>query len=102
LVPAALLLRAFLPGVPPGEAALGIADVASLACPKPMLFFNGEQDTLFPVDGVRAAYGGLERAWAGAGAGDRLVTQLWDVPHQFSVEMQEEAFAWLEKQLAGG
>lgn len=78
------------------------ADVASLACPKPMLFFNGEQDTLFPVDGVRAAYGGLERAWAGAGAGDRLVTQLWDVPHQFSVEMQEEAFAWLEKQLAGG
>ena len=31
-----------------------------------------------------------------------LVTKLWDVPHQFSVEMQEEAFAWLEKQLAGG
>ena len=78
------------------------ADVASLACPKPMLFFNGEQDTLFPVDGVRAAYAGLGRAWTAAGAEDRLVTKLWDVPHQFSVEMQEEAFAWLEKQLAGG
>ncbi|NLV42380.1 MAG: hypothetical protein GXY15_14305 [Candidatus Hydrogenedentes bacterium] len=36
-----------------------------------------------------------------AGAGDRLVTRLWDVPHQFSIEMQDEAFAWLEKQLAG-
>ena len=29
---------------------------ASIACPKPTLFFNGSQDKLFPVEGVKDAY----------------------------------------------
>lgn len=32
---------------------LDYPDVASLACPKPMLFFAGEQDKLFPVPSVK-------------------------------------------------
>jgi hypothetical protein len=28
------------------------------------------------------------------------VTKLWDVPHEFSVAMQDEAFAWLAGSLA--
>jgi len=27
------------------------------------------------------------------------VTKLWDVPHEFNREMQEEAFQWLDQQL---
>lgn len=78
---------------------LDYPDIASIACPKPMLFYNGLQDRLFPVDGVRAAYAKMRRVWESQGAGDRLVTQLWDVPHTFNQAMQEAAFAWLDRML---
>lgn len=78
---------------------LDYPDVAAIACPKPMLFFNGEQDGLFPVPGVEAAYARMRRVWEGRGVGERLITKLWPVPHQFSVPMQEEAFAWVDTHL---
>lgn len=78
---------------------LDYPDVASIACPKPMLFYNGEQDGLFPVPSVREAYAKMRRVWESQNAGDRLVTKLWEVPHEFNREMQEEAFQWLDEQL---
>jgi dienelactone hydrolase len=78
---------------------LDYPDVASLACPKPMLFYNGEEDGLFPVDSVREAYAKMRRVWESQGAGDRLETRVWPVPHVFNVEMQETAFAWLDRRL---
>ncbi len=74
-------------------------DVASLACPKPMLFFAGEQDALFPVASVRDAYRKLRRVWDSQGAGNHLDTRILPVPHLFNAAMQEEAFAWLDHQL---
>jgi hypothetical protein len=79
--------------------ALDYPDVASIACPKPMLFFNGTEDPLFPVEGVEACYSKMRSVWEDQNAGDRLVTKLWPVPHVFNVEMQEEAFAWMDWQL---
>ena len=76
--------------------ALDYPDVASIACPKPMLFQNGTEDALFPVDSVERAYGILADVWESQGASERLDTRLWPVPHLFNVEMQEEAFAFLE------
>ena len=75
---------------------LDYPDLASIACPKPMLFFNGYQDTLFPIDGVERAYQRMQTVWQNAGAPERLVTKIWDVPHEFSALMQEETFAWLD------
>lgn len=37
--------------------------VASIACPKPMLFTNGKKDKLFPVEGVEAAYDTMRKVW---------------------------------------
>ena len=76
-------------------------DVASIACPKPLLFFNGRQDKLFPPEGVEAAYAKMHRVWSSQQADDRLVTKLWDAPHTFNAAMQDEAFAWLDRALAG-
>ena len=73
--------------------------MASLACPKPMLFFNGTQDKLFPVASVTDAYAKMRRVWESQQAGDRLVTKLWDVPHEFNAAMQDEVFAWLDRLL---
>ena len=74
-------------------------DVASLACPKPMLFYNGRRDKLFPVPSVEDAYKKMHDVWQSQDADDRLVTKLWDVPHEFNREMQNEAFEWLDRQL---
>jgi dienelactone hydrolase len=77
---------------------LDYPDVASLACPKPMLFYNGRQDGPFPVPSVEEAYAKMRAVWESQSAGDKLVTKLWDVPHEFNAEMQEEAFEWLDRQ----
>jgi len=81
---------------------LDYPDVASIACPKPMLFYNGKQDRLFPVAGVEACYEKLQRVWHDQGAQDQLVTQLWDVPHVFNREMQAKAFQFLDTHLNEG
>jgi dienelactone hydrolase len=75
---------------------LDYPDAASIACPKPMLFYNGTQDALFPVPSVREAYAKLRRVWESQHAGERLVTKLWQAPHVFNRQMQDEVFAWLE------
>jgi hypothetical protein len=48
---------------------------------------------------VKEAYAKLHQVWSSQHADDRLVTKLWNVPHVFNREMQDEAFAWLDKQL---
>ncbi len=82
--------------------ALDYPDVASIACPKPMLFFNGTEDGLFPVAGVDNAYKKMHDVWTSQGVDDRLVTKLWPVPHEFNAAMQAEAFDWLDRWLKGG
>lgn len=78
---------------------LDYPDVASLACPRALLFYNGEDDHLFPWLAARAAFDKMRRIWEEQGAGDRLETRFWPGGHQFSLEMQEAAFAWLDEQL---
>lgn len=79
--------------------ALDYPDVASIACPKPMLFYNGAQDSLFPLSDVRAAYDKMHAVWKAQRAAGKLVTKIWPVPHVFNVEMQNEAFNWLDRYL---
>lgn len=80
-------------------AQLDYPDVASIACPKPLLVFNGRKDSLFPVDGVERAYAKMHAVWRSQGVEDRLLTRLWDVGHVFSPEMQETAFSWLDEMI---
>lgn len=73
--------------------------VASIACPKPTLFFNGTRDKLFPIEGVRDAYREMEAVWKSQGASDRLVTKLWDEKHFFNKEMQKETLEFFDRWL---
>jgi dienelactone hydrolase len=76
---------------------LDYPDIASLASPKPMLFYNGNQDKLFPALSVEEAFSKMHNVWDSQKAGDRLVTKLWDAGHVFNMEMQNEAFEWLDR-----
>ena len=73
-------------------------DIAGIACPKPMLFYHGRYDALFPIPAVEKSYSTLRKIWDSQGAGARLETKIWEVKHEFNKEMQEEAFQWLNKQ----
>ena len=73
--------------------------VASIACPKPTLFFNGTRDKLFPIEGVRDAYREMEAVWKSQGASDRRVTKLWDEKHFFNKEMQKETLEFFDRWL---
>lgn len=70
--------------------------VASITCPKPMLFFNGTKDKLFPVEGVKDAYAIIQNVWKEQNVEDKLVTKLWDEPHTFNKKMQKETLEWLQ------
>jgi len=37
--------------------------------------------------------------YAKAGVSDRFISRFYDVPHQFNVEMQEDAFRWFDEHL---
>lgn len=70
---------------------------ASIACPKPTLFFNGTQDKLFPVEGVKDAYATMQSVWRSQNAADCLVTKIWDEKHFFNKEMQKETLDFFNR-----
>lgn len=73
--------------------------IASIACPKPMLFINGSQDKLFPVAGVEKAFRIMHDTWESQGAGDRIDTQLWDMPHSCGRKSQQYVLEFFKKHL---
>ncbi|MGI5847648.1 MAG: dienelactone hydrolase family protein [Candidatus Cryptobacteroides sp.] len=73
--------------------------IASLAAPKPMLFINGIQDHLFPVRGVKQAFSQMRDVWASLQASDRLVTELWDIPHCCNKAAQEKVLEFFRENL---
>lgn len=76
---------------------LDIPDVASIAAPKPMLFFHGGLDTLFPAEGVRVAYDRMRAVWRACRAEERIRTKTWpELGHVFTRAMQDEVFGWLD------
>jgi dienelactone hydrolase len=78
---------------------LDYPDVASIACPKPMMFLCGSRDQLFPVKCIEEAFAKMRRVWESQQAADRLATRLYDAPHEFNATMQKDAFDWLDHQL---
>lgn len=73
--------------------------IASLACPKPMLFINGTKDKLFPVSGVKDAFSEMHQVWKSQGADNLLDTELWEIPHSCGLKAQEKMLEFLDKNL---
>ena len=73
--------------------------IASLACPKPMLFINGIKDKLFPVPGVKDAFAEMHKVWKSQGADNLLDTELWEIPHSCGLKAQEKMLEFLDKNL---
>ena len=64
-----------------------------------MLFMNGRQDKLFPVEGVEKAFGIMHDVWRSQQADHFLQTELWDIPHECNKEVQERILHFLDEHL---
>lgn len=73
--------------------------VASLACPKPMLFISGSKDKLFPVPGVEKAFSIMHDVWDSQKAGGKLVTEIRDMGHQCGPDEQETVARFFKENL---
>lgn len=76
---------------------LDYPDVAALAMPRPILVINGSRDGLFELNGVRESFNKLNACYKKAGASDHCRTRLYDTPHEFNLEMQQEAWDFLRR-----
>ncbi len=82
------------------HASLDHPDVASLAAPDTaVLVQNCARDRLFTRAGMEAAAEKIRAVYTDLKHPERFRSKFYDVPHQFNLEMQEEAFAWLEQWL---
>ena len=73
--------------------------IASLACPKPMLFINGSKDHLFPILGVEDAFRQMHEVWRSQKADERLDTEIWDIPHSCGIKAQAKILEFLDQYL---
>jgi dienelactone hydrolase len=78
---------------------LDLPDLAALIAPRALLVINGSKDSLFSPEGVRAAFDKIAACFQKAGVSDRQHCRLYDAPHQFNLQMQDEAFKWLAQWL---
>jgi dienelactone hydrolase len=74
-------------------------DVGALHWPNPLMIINGTKDALYPLEAARAAVDKLQRTYAKMGIPEKFESAFFDGPHEFNREMQDRAFAWMEKQL---
>ena len=75
-------------------------DLGGLHWPGALMTINGLKDQLYPLDAARNAVDKLERIFAKAGSPGEYEGVFFDGPHEFNLEMQDRAFAWLAERLA--
>ena len=78
---------------------LDLPDLSALIAPRSLLVINGAKDSLFALEGVRAAFEKIAACFHKAGASDHQRCRLYDAPHEFNRQMQEEAYAWIAQSL---
>jgi dienelactone hydrolase len=92
--------HSFVHFIPHIHAQLDLPDVVALRAPKPLLVLQCKRDGLFPLAGMEESVAKLAAIYKKAGApADAFESRFFDVLHIFNIEMQEHAFAWLDRHL---
>ncbi len=78
---------------------LDFPEILGLRAPLPTMVQNNNQDSLFTLSEMKVADEVLRQVFNKAGAADKYSCRFYDGPHKFDREMQEDAFAWMERWL---
>ena len=90
-------LALYVPGL------LELCDVDGLLAeiaPRAFLLTAGEQDAIFPIDGVRALAVSAEAAYAACGVPDRFRAIIFPSGHSFPDSVKAQAYAFLDRWLS--
>jgi len=74
-------------------------DLMSLTAPNSLFVQQSRYDALYTEEGMADACALLGQVYGKAGIPEKFKWAFYDVPHEFNVEMQEDAFAWLGRHL---
>jgi dienelactone hydrolase len=77
-------------------------DVASMIAPRSLMVLQCRRDQLFPLAGMQESIGQIAAGYERAGAKDKFVGRFYDVPHRYTRQMQDDAFAWFDERLSAG
>ncbi len=86
--------------VPGLHDAMDYPDVAALSAPKPLMIIHGSRDRLFPHQTGEKAMKIIEQVYEKAGCREQLLPKLYDSDHAFNLEMQADAYTWLDEQMS--
>lgn len=78
---------------------LELSDVMAMGMPGAFMIQQCAQDELFPLEGMQKTCDRVAALYEKAGLRERFACRFYDVPHQFNVQMQEDAFDWLDQWL---
>lgn len=87
---------AYVPGM------LNVCDtdgLLAMIAPRPFMLTAGENDPIFPVEGVRALADTVQQAYAQAGATEHFRALIFPGVHSFPAEIKAEAYAFLDRWL---
>jgi dienelactone hydrolase len=80
---------------------LDLPDVVSMAAPRALLVQQCEKDGLFPLAGMKESLEVIAKVYEKGGAKEKFTGRFYNEPHKFTKEMQDDAFAFLDKHLKG-
>lgn len=78
---------------------MDICDIQALAAPRAFLAISGWQDQLMHPGGIARAHMYLRECYENAGCPEQLGSLIYDCPHEFNAQMQQDAFKWLDEKL---
>lgn len=78
---------------------MDLPDIASLTAPNPLFIQQCSKDQLFPPDGMEQACINIQKVYEHMGQLEKYKYQFYDNGHEFNIQMQEDAFSWLDKWL---
>lgn len=78
---------------------LEFSEIYGLRVPLPTMVLSNKEDTLFTLPEMQKADAILREVFEKAGAGDRYDGRFYEGHHKLDKQMQEDAFAWLDKWL---
>lgn len=85
---------AYIPGL---YSSLDLPDAAAMTAPGALLVQQCNRDDLYPLYGMKGAVEKLGEIYAKAGIPERFRGVFYDAEHSFLPNMQEDAFAWIQK-----
>ena len=86
----------FLPGL---TRFVDLPDVLGCMVPKPLMVQQCRLDALYTIEGMQESVKKIGAIYAKGGADSRFEGRFYDRPHIFSLDMQQDAFAWFDRWL---